>query len=110
VKIINDPFRITFQAVNELWPELDCDIQFNHGLQPENEECGVTIWPDDGSRVLVEISPHLSVMDSIEILGHELAHVKAGKKAPHGREWKKAQNELHAKFMEIYTKESKQYK
>jgi predicted metallopeptidase len=75
----------------------------------KKKEYGVTFFPDDGSRILVEINPALTLMDQIEIIGHELAHVKVGFANGHCNEWKLAFENIHKKYDEIYERESKEY-
>jgi len=44
--IINDPFQLVIQAVQELYPEIEAIIQFNPELRgPEYGECGSHFVP-----------------------------------------------------------------
>jgi len=60
------------------------------------EPKGETFFPDDGSIPVISINARLKrgVQGSLDILAHELAHVRAGIEAEHGPEWKVAYHEL----------------
>jgi hypothetical protein len=80
-------FQDVIEAAEEEFGELNCLIQFNPTVNPENLDggdsiYGETIFPekdDPDQRPLVNIGTHLTVADSLEILAHELAHVIDGK-------------------------------
>ena len=101
---INDMFSMVYQAFKNLYPDKECDCQW----QPETmtdedgtEVLGITTYGDDGS-VFIDISANLKVADAVEILAHELAHVAVGKEAePHGQEWEDAFDAIHNEFDRI---------
>lgn len=102
MKIINNPFDLVMQAVNELYPGTEALIQFNPELRGiEDGECGCTTFPDDGSVPVVDISANIPFWAAIEILAHELAHVVAGPADDHGNEWQAAFTAIHRKYSEL---------
>jgi hypothetical protein len=101
-KFINDPLEWMFQAAEELWPDIDFLIQYDHELKMTDNEFGHTLFPDDGSIAIISINPMLTVADQIEVIGHEIAHVKAGADAGHGEVWERHFQEIHDQFTELY--------
>ncbi len=106
IEIINNPFDIVIQAVEELYPDTQALIQFNPTLRGrEYRECGRTIFPDDGSIPLIDISTNIPFDVMVEILAHELAHVIIGAdveiEEEHGKQWEKVFDAIHKKYMEL---------
>jgi len=99
--IANDPFKTLFEAVYELYPDLKANIQFNPELSFEDDEFGCTTFPDDGSTPLIDINPQLTVLDALEIIVHEIAHVVCGPDHEHDKEWKRVFSQIHEKFQEV---------
>ena len=84
-------FSIVYLAFKNLYPEKSAECEWVPELEPSedgHEVFGVTTFSDDS--VFVEISAKLPVVDAVEILAHELAHVAAGSDADHGPEWEAA--------------------
>lgn len=89
---INDMFALVFEAFSNLYPDKRCKCQWvsDLGKNDQGEELlGLTTFYDDGD-IDVEISGKLTVVDAIEILAHELAHVAVGQDKGHGPEWEEA--------------------
>jgi len=105
IQFINDPFKVVIQAFEELFPNLDAEIQFNPTMDYENKEYGRAIFPDDGSTPLIEINPKLSVENAIEIIAHELAHIAAGIDSEHNEKWETAFQQIHEKYVYIIESE-----
>lgn len=101
---INDMFAIVYKAFKRLYPDKDCRCQWNPEkmiAEDGKEVLGITTFGDDG-ETYVDISTTLTVVDAIEILAHELAHVAVGEKAePHGKEWEEAFDAIHSEFNKI---------
>lgn len=106
---INDPLHVIFRAAEELWPDIEFEIQYNHELNTDNNEFGCTLFPDDGSIAVIDINPELTVTQQIEIIGHEIAHVKAGKAAEHNEVWEGYFEEIRVKFADILNMEYDTY-
>lgn len=100
MKIINNPFDILSEIMDEYYPDVDCEVLFGKQMTDGKEHFGCTLFPDDGSTPIVEIYPSLSVSDATEVLAHELAHVIAGEEAEHGEEWDKVFHTIHRLFEE----------
>ncbi len=110
MRIINDPFEEVLQAVRELYGETDVEIQFHPGLGENGEgPFGETIFPDDGGTPLVNISMNINILDALEVLGHELAHVVAGLAEEHSPQWKLVFKKIHKKFDEIQERKKEKH-
>ena len=107
ITYINNPFDTVIEAVKELYPETKAEIQFNPNIKFKKflwfkfGHCGETIFPDDNSIPLINISTNIPFMHMPEILGHELAHVIVGKENEHNEVWQKVFHEIQEKFTEI---------
>ena len=103
---VNDPFRIVYTAFKNLFPECDCDVQWDSELEDEDGKpvFGTTTFAD-GHKPLVNISPSLTMYNALEILGHELAHVAVGIDGGHGSDWKKAFDSIHREYLRLLEKE-----
>ena len=100
---VNDMFSMVYQAFKNLYPDKECECQW----QPEKmtdedgaEVFGITTYGDNG-EIFVDISAHLKVVDAVEILAHELAHVAVGADANHGKAWEDAFDAIHNEFNRI---------
>jgi hypothetical protein len=107
ITYVNNPFDTVIQAVNELYPDTNAEIQFNPNIKFfkifgfKFGHCGETIFPEDGSSPLINISTNIPFMHMPEILGHELAHVVTGKEHKHDEVWQDAFHKIQEKFTEI---------
>lgn len=111
--IDNDPIRTLFQAVNELHPNLDCDIQYDPTITFEKDGCyAYTEFPNDGSKPVVGIGMEAPFYAIVELIAHELAHVVVGfiENDPHGPEWQKEFDKIHTKCNELVDFEVAQLK
>ena len=100
MRIINDPFNTLYEVIDELYPDLDCDVQYSEELNIDGNTYGVAIFPQDGSKPLIELDPNQSVLDVLEVIAHEVAHVIAGLEADHGEKWEREFTKIHEKFLE----------
>lgn len=100
----NDMFSMVYKAFKRLYPEKDCNCQWQPAQMTSADGknvLGLTTYGDDGN-VYVDISTNLKVVDAIEILAHELAHVAVGEEVePHGEEWEEAFDAIHNEFDKI---------
>ena len=92
IPFVNDMFALVFQAFKNLYPRKKCKCQWVPKITDENgrDVYGSTEYLVEERIFLVEISATLSVMNAVEVLAHELAHVAAGPDAEHGKEWEDA--------------------
>ena len=100
---INDMFSIIFKAFKNLYPDKKCECQWEPEKMTDengNDVLGLTTFADDG-RVFVDISASLKVVDAVEILAHELAHVAVGSDVEHGKEWEDAFDSIHKEYDRI---------
>lgn len=99
----NDMFAIVYMAFKHLYPDKQCLIQWVPEIEKDekgHEVYGLTTFADDGN-VYVDILAKLNVIDAVEILAHELAHVAVGDKAGHGKEWQDAFDDLDKEYNRI---------
>ncbi len=100
--IDNDPFSVVIEAFQTLYPDKTCVIQFDHTLNYDEKEFGLTQFYNPELDIpLVCINPKLSVCHAVEVLAHELAHVAVGPAEEHGEQWEKAFSAIHEMFMQI---------
>lgn len=101
----NDMFSLIYQAFKGLYPEQERSCVCYWTVEPlkdnnGNEAYGCTTFSDDGV-VYVEVSAKLQVINAIEILAHELAHVAVGSEANHGEEWEHAFDAILTEYNRI---------
>lgn len=100
-KFINNPYDMVIQVFNNLYPECECEVQFDNTMG-DGPPWGETFFPEkEGEIPLVNINAELSIQHGVEILAHELAHVKCGVEAGHGVEWESVTNEIHKGFEKL---------
>ncbi len=106
LEIMNDPFVVLLAAVQNLYPEIECEIQLDPTIKKPFKlfgkrlwgHCGCTLFPDDGGIPQIRLSSNIPYFAVVEILAHELAHVVAGIDAGHGEEWEEAFKKIHAEY------------
>jgi len=105
LEISNDPLKFILIAFYELYPDQNAFIQFQPQLRgAEFGECGSTLFPDDGSIPIIEISTKIPYEAVPEILTHELAHLVIPEDE-HGEKWEGVFEKIHSKYEEIIRKE-----
>lgn len=109
-KIINDPIKCLLDTVNKMYPEVDCEIQYDDSMNMYEDEFGCTIFPDDGSKPYIVLNPELNIGNLVEIIAHEVAHVIAGKEAEHNDKWQIIFDEIYNAFQEDFTNLFLEYK
>lgn len=100
---VNDMFSMVYQAFKNLYPDKECECQWQPKKMTDEdgaEVLGITTYGDNG-EIFVDISAHLKVVDAVEILAHELAHVAVGADAKHEKAWEDAFNAIHNEFNRI---------
>jgi hypothetical protein len=106
---LNDPVKLIFQAAEELFPDIEFDIQYDDTMVMEKNEFGCTTFSEDALKPLIEINPGLTVMEQLEIIAHEIAHVKAGVGAEHNEVWEQHFQEMHDKSHELFEQHLAEY-
>lgn len=100
---VNDPFALVWQAFKNLYPDKDCEVQWQPGIEdnelPE-QGYGFTEFRDDGS-ILVVVDASLQVSNAVEVLAHELAHVAVGIENEHGAAWETAFDAIFQEYDRI---------
>lgn len=104
VKIIFNPFDTVIEAYESLFDK-PCELHF--ALSDSEESFGFTEFLETGgSTPVVVIDPQCSIVDSVEILAHELAHVAVGIGCiDHGEEWEKAFAAIHERYTILVNKD-----
>ena len=102
----NDPFAIVYKAFKNLYPEKDCEIQWEAEIKDENgvPAFGVTRFGFENGKpaVLVCVDPGLQVWDAIEVLAHELAHVAIFPDfADHCKEWEETIDDIFEEYNRV---------
>ena len=96
----NDPFSLIWEAFKNLYPDKECECFWETQIRDnaEGHTCyGLTDFGEDGS-VVVFVSATLQVLDAVEILAHELAHVAVGVEYDHGEEWERAFDRIFKEY------------
>lgn len=115
LKILNDPFKILLEAVQNLYPEIECEIQMDPTIRKPFKLfgkrlwgcCGYALFPNDGGIPQIRISSNIPYFAVVEVLAHELAHVVAGIDAGHGAEWEEVFINIHAEYDVCFAKRFK---
>lgn len=100
---VNDPFALVWQAFKNLYPGKDCKIQWQPGIEDDElseKGYGFTEFHEGGPD-LVAVDPNLRVLDAVEVLAHELAHVAVGIESGHGGAWKAAFDAIYQEYGRI---------
>lgn len=100
---VNDPFSLVWQAFKNLYPGKECSAELLPEIPPDDDGekgYGFTEFRDDGT-VLVAVDAGLRVVDAVEVLAHELAHVAVGYEAYHGDSWKEAFDAIFREYGRI---------
>lgn len=94
----NDPFELVYSVFKKLYPGKDVnDIEWVD-IPIKNNQCGFTDFMEDGS-IRICINGNLSILNAVEILAHELAHVAVGVKHSHDEIWEQAFEAIHTEYM-----------
>ena len=98
----NDPFAMVYQAFQNLYPGKECRIFWEPEIRPEDGDkaYGLTDFGADGT-VMVFVTPDMKVLDAVEILSHELAHVAVGADHEHDEVWEAAFDAIFKEYNRI---------
>lgn len=94
---LNTPFADVIKAAENIYGEINCNIQINPALYLEEKAYGATTFTDEGN-VIIELDGNTSVVNLIEILAHELAHVVTPDDVEHGQRWEKAFDSIFKEY------------
>ena len=102
----NDPFALIAKAFKNLYPDKEYTAYWEPEIyadEPsEKKPYGLTNFGEDGS-VVVFVDPKMRVVDAVEILAHELAHVAVGIDHEHDEEWESAFEAIFQEYNRIGT-------
>lgn len=99
----NDPFAAVVQAYKEHYPDapMPDEIVWGRTVDENGEDvAGVTVLTDSG-KIQVVISPDIPVYGAVEVLAHELAHVRVGLDAGHGPRWERCFENIARSYRNI---------
>ena len=102
--IMNNPIDMLQEVMDKHYPDLKVDIYFGEQETDGIHRLGVTIFPDDGSRPVIEVNPDIPLAHIAEIIAHELAHVIVGIEAGHGEVWEAEFENISTLFFEEFQK------
>jgi len=101
----DNPFTDILMCFQRMYGSIECYIQFDPSLPKGiGKTMGDIVFPFDGSAPVISISSKISVDNAMEILIHELAHLKCGPMENHGKEWTKTFKAI----VKQYNKETKE--
>lgn len=105
IEILNNPHAWVLEAAEKIKPGIAAAIVFYDREQWREEfdkrAWGVTIFPDDGTDPLIIIRAELNLIESTEVIAHELTHVIVGVKEEHNDVFDMKFEELHKVYDEI---------
>jgi hypothetical protein len=105
IEFLNNPYTWVLEAAEKVSPGISAEVVFYDRLQWRKEfdhhAWGVTIFPDDGTDPLIVLRADLNLVESTEILAHELTHVIVGEKEEHNEIFELKFEELHRVYDEI---------
>lgn len=94
-----DPFAIIYKAFRNIYPDARVDyIQWVEEV--EEDCCGWTDFNDDGT-VLVYVLATQNIIQAVDVLAHELAHVAVGAGFGHNKEWQSAFSAIYDEYNRI---------
>ena len=94
---LNTPLQDVIKSAENIYGEIDCKIQINPALYLEEKAYGATTFTDEGN-VIIELDGNTSVVNLIEVLAHELAHVVTPDDIEHGQMWEKAFDSIFKEY------------
>lgn len=98
VNMIFNPFTLIAEITEKLWPEINCNVYFADTEHFQNGAKALTIFPDDGSKPVICISPNVPFGATVELLTHGLSHVIAGKNAVRGPKQESVFSRIHEEY------------
>lgn len=98
MKLMNDPIELITKVVNRRHPDLDIVIYFGQEHTDGENTFGVTFFPDDGTKPVIEVNPFVPLAHIAEIIAHEVAHAVVGHGEGHGEVWEQCFEQLSNDF------------
>lgn len=103
IRWIGDPFADVVRAFRKLYPHRSVEI----AMQPiPGKRLGEASF-GRGHVPFVTVDPRQSYIGCIDILAHELAHVAAGAKKGHGKQWLNAYDAIRDEYHAIVQRAAK---
>ena len=90
------PFEILINLINAEYPKIDADIYFSDTL----DALGRTFIPDNYDTPEIYINANNSIIQSFDIIAHEVAHV-INPDDEHGERWKDTYDKIHKKYLKV---------
>lgn len=96
-RLEHDPIGLMIDCANALYPEHGAVIQW---VADAGAGVGCAVWPDDGSPPYIALEIGLALLDAVEVLAHEVAHIVVGtdEEDEHGPQWESAFDALHREY------------
>jgi len=95
--ILNDPIQTLVDTINDLYPDVNCEIQYNPDLNEKVSE----IWMSEENGNLININPYIPFTAIVETIAHEFSHiVSKSKDNIHNGEWRETLNNINKKYQE----------
>jgi hypothetical protein len=98
IKVLYNPMDDVFKAIHDLYPNIEAELVFHPGWE---DHFGETIFHDDGSVPMIQISGQMPFEAVLEIIAHEAAHVIAGEGHGHDEILDKHFERINARYLEI---------
>lgn len=99
IEFLNNPYTWVLEAAEKVSPGISAVVAFCDREQWRKEfdknAWGVTIFPDDGTDPLIVLRADLNLVESTEILTHQLTHLIVGEKEEHNEIFELKFEELH---------------
>jgi hypothetical protein len=101
---VNDPFETVAEAFDNLYPGFNYTVFIVPKIDTADGKIayGETFWPEGENIAVISISAELKIMDAVEVLAHEFAHV-ATPKEDHSTAWEEAFEKIHQEYERIIT-------
>ena len=88
------PFDMLINLINKKYPTVDVEIYFDDTLN----SLGKTIIPDNYDTPEIYINANNSVVQSLDIIAHEVAHAITPNNG-HGKAWQKIYDEINKMYL-----------
>lgn len=98
-----DPVKKLISIFEKGHPDINAQVDFVTGID-HKKFLGETCFADDG-KIYVQVSINQTMIQIVDVLAHELAHVGAGPAADHGEKWQLEYDELNRRFNDEMEKE-----
>jgi hypothetical protein len=99
INYINDPINAVIDICDELYPDLEVDLQFVEGMHEKVGAFGETFFPDEKEelpKISIDVSAPFSAV--LELIAHEVAHVVSGPGHEHDDVWESHFDAIHKAY------------